>query len=254
MKVLDLFSGLGGWAEAFRSRDHEVLTLDMDPKFGCDYTADILKWKVSELPDGWIGAEDLFVVASPPCECYSVASISTHWRGGKRAYKPKTVEAIMAIAIVQRTIQVIWELEPGRGWMIENPRGVLRRLNLLNPPDEPPPTIWNCHYGDTSAKPTDLFFDLPTFIPLPECHNRRVDRTTGEDLHAADCCCHDHEQARRGAKTGTQGKVGADRRAKIPFDLAMAVCLAAEANTGNETGPDPKVQSRSKPVERLRED
>lgn len=36
MRVLDLFSGLGGWSAAFRDRGHEVITLDIEPKFKPD--------------------------------------------------------------------------------------------------------------------------------------------------------------------------------------------------------------------------
>ena len=41
MRVLDLFSGLGGWASAFLDRGHEVVTTDLDLAFGCTVTGDI---------------------------------------------------------------------------------------------------------------------------------------------------------------------------------------------------------------------
>ncbi len=77
MKVLDLFSGLEGWASVFRARGHDVTTLDFDPRFGADIQIDILKLRSLEE----FGAFDV-VCASPPCETFSVASISTHWAGG----------------------------------------------------------------------------------------------------------------------------------------------------------------------------
>lgn len=33
MKVLDLFSGLGGWSAAFKDRGHTVFTVDVHPDF-----------------------------------------------------------------------------------------------------------------------------------------------------------------------------------------------------------------------------
>ena len=42
MRVLDLFAGLKGWSSAF---DHDVRTLDIEPKFDCDITLDILDFE-----------------------------------------------------------------------------------------------------------------------------------------------------------------------------------------------------------------
>ena len=44
------------------------------------------------------------------------------------------------------------------------------------------------------------------------------------------------EKARRGAKTGTQNsKLSPAQRALIPYDFSLAVCLAAEGNSLQET-------------------
>lgn len=48
--------------------------------------------------------------------------------------------------------------------------------------------------------------------PRPICHNRRKDCPDY-------CCCHDHEAASRGSRTGTQGLKGATERGKIPPQL-----------------------------------
>lgn len=37
IKVLDLFSGLGGWSNCWREAGHEVETLDLDPRFGATW-------------------------------------------------------------------------------------------------------------------------------------------------------------------------------------------------------------------------
>ena len=102
MRVLDLFAGLEGWSQPFRERGHDVISLDNDPRFGCDITADLLDWNPKDLP--W--RPDI-VLASPPCEAFSVMSIGTHWGGGKRAYEPMTDGARLNMALVRRTVGVI---------------------------------------------------------------------------------------------------------------------------------------------------
>lgn len=211
MKVLDLFAGLEGWSKPFRDRGHEVFTTDIDPRFESDLIGDILDVRPEDFP--W--KPDL-VLASPPCETFSVASIGAHWTGGSRAYVPKTEAAATGIRLVQRTRWLIREL--GAPYIIENPRGVLRNLGIF---EFRPVTVWYCHYGERHAKPTDIWRSFDVWKPRPECHNRR----TG---HPNDCCCRDHDAASRGAKTGTQGIAGAAERAVIPYELALDVCLTAE--------------------------
>ena len=216
--LLDLFAGLGGWSEAFRARGHDVLTLDIDPRFGCDITADILTWDPDSIPPPDI------VLASPPCEAFSTMSIGTHWGGGVRAYEPKTDAARLGIALVERTVDIISALRP-TFFVIENPRDVLRNLPLALPDDRR--TVWQCHVGREWAKPTDLWGGFPPSLDLPrECHNRHPD-------HAETCCCHDHNAAPRGSRTGTQGPKTAAQRAEIPYGLSFLVCEAAERDLEN---------------------
>jgi hypothetical protein len=204
VRVLDLFAGLGGWSAPFAERGHEVVTVDVEPTFGATLTADVL----SVGPH--FGRFDV-VLASPPCESFSVASIGTHWMGGLRAYEPRTAQAHTAIALVHWTLAAIECMRPSVA-IIENPRGMLRRLGILDRYERV--TVTYCQYGDTSMKPTDLWG-----LPFPASWQPRAMCRNG-----ASC----HESAPRGAKTGTQGKVGAAERAVIPYELALSVCLAAE--------------------------
>ena len=96
---------------------------------------------------------------------------------------------------------------------------MLRRLNIV--PFEQR-TVWYCHFGETHAKPTDLWGGFPPSLELPiPCH-------AADDGHSTTCCCRDHEPAPRGAKTGTQGKGNAANRAVIPYGLGYTVCIFAE--------------------------
>jgi hypothetical protein len=193
LKVLELFSGTASFSNAAKERGHDVLTVDNDEKFTPDICADVIDLDLrihSYYPD--------IIWASPPCTCFSVASIGTHWTGGKNAYVPKTVNAFKSIALVTRTVEIIEELKPTY-FFIENPRGVLRKLDLIPYPVK---TCCYCQYGDTRMKPTDIWTNLDAWVPKM-CHNGNPD----------------HEEARRGAKTGTQGLKGSIDRSRVPKAL-----------------------------------
>ena len=211
MRVLDLFAGLGGGSAAFVERGHEVVTLDNDPRFGCTITADLLTVSASDLAE--YGPFD-FVWASPPCEAFSVASIGHHWGGGHRVYAPRTEHAVVSQELVAHSIRLIAALGP-RAWVMENPRGVLRKLSCVR--GLPHVEVCYCRYGDTRMKPTDLWGKFPVgWTPEPMCHNGNPD----------------HERAPRGAKTGTQGIAGAAERAVVPKALSLSMCVALEQATG----------------------
>lgn len=221
MNVVDLFCGLKGWSAPFLDRGHHVWTTDIDPEFDPDLATD-----VRVLADIAASGSKPFdtidvLLASPPCESFSVASIGHHWTGGRRAYVPKTNEARTGIELVKATLRLISIWQP-RIAVIENPRGVLRNLGLLHDPV----TVWYCHYGETRAKPTDLWgYPFPdSWHARPKCHNRRPG-------HPTECCCKDHEAAPRGAKTGTQGINTYALRSEIPYELATSICLGAEGNS-----------------------
>ena len=92
MRVLDLFSGLGGWSAAFKDRGHSVTTLDIEPKFKPDICADILSIdSISKL-----GTFDI-VLASPPCEVFSIAAAWLHhWKKEDGRYVPNDQRAVLA--------------------------------------------------------------------------------------------------------------------------------------------------------------
>lgn len=207
MKILDLFAGIGGEQRRSKieARGHEYVTLDIEPHFDCTITADILTQSAASLGDFD------FVWASPPCETFSVASIGHHWGGGSRQYQPKTAHAVLSQKIVEHTKALLLEMKPRKGWLMENPRGVLRKLPCVA--GLPRVTVTYCRYGDTRMKPTDLWGSVPHRTPRPMCHNGNSD----------------HEAAPRGAKTGTQGIKGAAERAIVPWELWNDLLCAIES-------------------------
>jgi len=192
--MVDLFSGTGSASEPMARRGWYVERVDILEG------RDVRRW----IPRKGI---DL-IWASPPCEAFSVASIGTHWSGGRRAYVPATLKAEDAIALVRTTFDKIAAAAP-RFWIVENPRCVLRKI--IGPPTIG--TTWWCQWGDERAKPTDLWGRIPaSMLPLPICRNGGTD----------------HARAPRGAKTGTQGRRGMDR-GRIPEGFATALADAVEA-------------------------
>lgn len=108
MKVLDLFSGLGGWSKAFKDRGHKRITVDINEEFNPDICIDIIELDVREM-----GTFDV-ILASPPCTEFSKASMPDSWNKN-RTTNPDT-------ALLKRTIEIIEKLKPTY-WIIENVRG-----------------------------------------------------------------------------------------------------------------------------------
>ena len=76
-------------------------------------------------------------------------------------------------------------------------------------------TVWYCQYGDNRAKPTDIWTNSKNWKPRKMCKNYKNGNII--DKH-----CH-HESARRGAKTGTQGRKNSYFRSKIPNELCNEI-------------------------------
>lgn len=195
MKALDLFAGKGwkGRKEELEKLGWEVTTLDIDPSFGCDIIADIM-----DIDD--LGLFD-FVWASVPCETWSVASIGHHWN---KDNTPKTEEARNGMALVQHTIKLINESSK-IGWVIENPRGKLRKMPFMQ--DFKRQTITYCQYGEDRMKPTDIWYCGFNWNARPMCKN-------------GDSC---HKSAPRGSKTGTQGMGSYADKSVVPTQLWVEI-------------------------------
>lgn len=204
MKVLDLFSGLGGWSQAFKDRGHEVITIDIEEKFKPTITTDIMKLTKHDLDN--LNIKDIDVVlASPPCECFSVMAISKHF-SKDGVPTEKTLRALM---LVEHTQQLIQELKP-KLWFIENPRGMLRKYI-----GKPTTTISQCQYGNPYMKPTDIWNNMDWHGKF--CHYR------------APC----HPRTPRGSNTsGIQKLKTRELRSKLPYGLSLAVCEACEKELG----------------------
>jgi len=162
------------------------------------------------------------VWASPDCTSYSISAVSHH---RKDSIIPVSDYAKKCDIVNQHFISLIkaWEkINPNMVFFIENPRGMLRHMPFMK--EFKRHTVWYCQYHseehpETRAKPTDIWTNSKTWEPRPMCRNYKYNKETGEII---DKHCH-HESARRGAKTGTQGKKGSYERSKIPNALCHEI-------------------------------
>lgn len=229
MKILELFSGTESFSKVARERGHEVFTIDINPDFKPDICKDILQVNSDEIISKF-GYPDM-IWASPPCTTFSIASVYKYWDKGK----PKNEKTLQGIKIVQKTIELIKELNP-KFWVIENPRGMLRKQDFMS--EFHRDTVTYCQYGFEYQKATDLWNNLNEWRPKPMCSPK------------SPC----HVRSPRGSKFGIQGikvregnhpdsRYKMDRsatiRAIIPKELCLEIIKALEKEfTSKATNSD----------------
>ena len=192
MKVLELFAGSRSVGKACEELGYEVYSSDINDFPGIDYVADIRDFDIDKVPF----VPDI-IWASPPCTYFSVASIGKHWN---KDHTPKSDNAMLGVEIVSATLYIInvfKSINPNLIWYMENPRGKLRKLNVVDGLHRN--TVTYCQYGDTRMKPTDIWTNNLNWKPRPMCKN-------GMPCHVS---------APRGSQTGTQGMKGNYERSKI---------------------------------------
>ena len=208
MKVLELFSGTKSFGKAAESLGHEVFSVNVSAEFEPSLVSDIMDVSFDELP-----ANVDIIWASPPCTCFSVASIGTYWEKEDKLYKPKREAAVDAVRIIERTLDIItyyvYGHSDGAVFYMENPRAMLRKLPVVDGLLRR--TVTYCQYGFDRMKPTDIFTNDYLWKPRPPCK-------------AGSPC---HISAPRGSLTGTQGRSMAEKWS-VPEELCLEVLGAAE--------------------------
>lgn len=200
-QVLDLFSGTGSATRAFDyAKDVKVTTVDFNPHVYADHSCTISDFYASDIKQYEPGHFD-FIWASPPCKLFSIANcpMSVNWWRGH----PKSPEAFLALADVAITLRIIEYLKP-QYWALENPRGMLRTIRMMD--QYPRRTVTYCQYGHDAMKPTDIWGRLPpTWLPK-SCSN-------GDDCHT---------NVSSDGISATESK-SYDDRIKVPHDLSLSL-------------------------------
>jgi hypothetical protein len=209
MLIFDFFAGTGSATQAFEDAGHTVIKVEMQEKFAA-HERDILELSADYLIQKY-GQPD-FIWASPPCTTFSIASVYVYWN------KDGTVKddrVYHGIALVKKAKELIADLKPTHGFVMENPRGMLRKQEFMQ--DMKRHTITYCQYGDFRMKPTDVWTDLEKWTPRKQCSP------------GADC----HEGAPRGSATGST-RLSREKRSMIPYQLGEEILqtLTMEATNG----------------------
>ena len=214
MNVLELFAGSRSIGKAAEELGYKVYSVDAKKFKNIDYVTDILLFDYKKIP-----FKPTLIWASPPCTHFSVTQIGRNWNYDNT---PKTEGAKLGIKLVKKTLEIIKHFKP-KYWYIENPRGKLRKLSIMQ--GLPRATVWYCKYGDKAAKPTDIWsnniyslFNPCGWIPREECFNGNPK------------CHHDKQPRGYAAKKesgalgkGTQGKKDNFERSKIPRKLCIEI-------------------------------
>jgi site-specific DNA-cytosine methylase len=206
MNVLELFAGSRSVGKAAEELGMNVFSSDIKQFGGIDYVVDILDFDVAEVhgftKNLWV--PDV-IWASPPCTSYSIAGVRHH-RNGQEPTSDFAVKSDKIMDKVHELIHYFTLLNPNLVYYIENPRGMLRKMDFMkrHPIRH---TVTYCQYGDTRMKPTDIWTNDLRWNPRPMCKN------------GAPC----HEPAPRGSQTGTQGRANNHERSKIPHDLCLEI-------------------------------
>jgi len=199
MKVLELFAGSRSVGKIAEKLGMEVFSSDLIDVEGINYAGSILDFDYKKVP-----FKPDVIWASPPCTGFSVAAIGRNWTKTDGDAIPKSDTARLGIELVKKTIEIIDYFNP-KYFFIENPRGMLRKLQIMQRFKRH--SVTYCQYGDSRMKPTDIWTNSETWIPRPACKN-------------GDIC---HISAPRGSRTGTQGLANAFERSKIPNQLCEEI-------------------------------
>jgi hypothetical protein len=201
LRALDIYSGTGSVAKAFRRAGHEVDSLDLDNRFAPTFCVNILEWDYKALPRGWYDA----IWASVPCENYSIAR--------SRAATPR--DLALADSLVTRTLEIIHYFQP-RAFFIENPAGSLlwRRFHF----DRVVQTSY-CAYNFPYKKSTRVATNLRDSLLRDPCGGAGVCAQMRGTRHLA--------HAQKGGGGVTNAYHSRDELHRIPGELCDDVVRAA---------------------------
>ena len=146
MKVcLDLCSGRGGFSQAFReNKEWEVVTVDINPKFKPSMVLDLTDViENKERYESFWNLKPDIILASPPCERWSIAN--SRWPQEGIYQASKVLGAVLEIVAIMKP----------KGWIIENPKGRMRWFLR-----EPSAEASLLQFGYRTVKQTDFWTNI----------------------------------------------------------------------------------------------
>ncbi len=157
--LLVLFSGTKSFEKVFEPKGWKCYSVDLDNHFKPTFNVDILKWNYKEdLKDIHID----YLHSSPVCKEF------TPLKNGKNQQR----DMGLGKSLVNKTIEIlIWlkHRNPRLLYTIENPRGEMRRLEIMKP--LPRSTTTYCMYGFKYQKTTDFWNNIG--LKLKMCSRRK---------------------------------------------------------------------------------
>lgn len=163
--AVELFCGYGVISKFLERAGFKTWKTDIRKRKGVcmpDLKKDIMQLSRKEIP-----FEKVSVLwASLPCDCWSYAAGSFHWKDGQ----PKTQKCLDHIEMLKKTLELIDEIKP-EIFFIENPRGKLRYfpefMSWMEKHHAVCKTLTYSSYGFPATKPTNIFTNCKIdFRPL----------------------------------------------------------------------------------------
>jgi len=197
MKTVELFCGTKSFSKVAKALGHEIFTVDSVSSFKPDCCINLLNPLPNNLVNKLLEADIVWM--SPPCQTFSMAARNTHWTIDR---KPKTKAAIDGYELLMLCKDIAEMcIKNNKIYFIENPRA---RARWFLPDDDTRHTVWYCQYGDSRAKPTDIWTNLKGW--------------SGQQCRKSNPDCH-HERAPRGSMSGVQNQKNKTIRGQIPQAL-----------------------------------
>ena len=150
MKCLILFSGTKSLETSLEKKGYECRGLDNDNHFTHYYKEDILKWEYKEELLKWTPQ---YIHASPICKEFTMIKNNPKFKR----------DMSLGISLIEKSFEIInyvLHINPKLKWTMENPVGLMRKLDIMKPYKRI--TTSYCKYGFGYRKNTDFWtnFDL----------------------------------------------------------------------------------------------
>lgn len=193
--AIDLFCGLGGWAEGFIAEGYDVIGFDIEVR---PYPGQLVIQDVMTL-HGPQFRNAAVIVASPPCQAYSYRAMP--WKRAK-ALPPPDNELFEACFRIQReAIEASGRFIP---LVVENVRGAEKWVGSAK---------WR--YGSFY-----LWNDIPALMPI------------GSPVKQVGTWFHDTLGARLFSSQSKERKAWSAKIAKIPFPLSQHIARVYKPTSG----------------------